>query len=77
MKNLYNRLKPDVLASINKDQQRYPYTTRSLKIKLQSSYDWSELSVGNVQSIISHSHVSLIDVSHTDLLFGDSFLVKC
>jgi len=77
MKTIYNRLKPDVLASINKDQQRYPYTTRSLKIKLQSSYDWSELSVGNVQSIISHSHVSLIDVSHTDLLFGDSFLVKC
>jgi len=77
MKTIYNRLKPDVLASINKDQQRYPYTTRSLKIKLQSSYDWSELSIGNVQSIISHSHVSLIDVSHTDLLFGDSFLVKC
>ena len=77
MKTIYNRLKPDVLASINKDQQRYPYTTRSLKIKLQSSYDWSELSVGNVQSIISHSHVSLIDVSHTDLLCGDSFLVKC
>ena len=77
MKNLYNRLKPDVLASINKDQQRYPYTTRSLKIKLQSSYDWSELSVGNVQSIISHSHVSLIDVKQEDLLFGDSFLIKC
>ena len=76
MKNLYNRLKPDVLASINKDQQRYPYTTRALKIKLQSSYDWSELSVGNVQSIISHSHVSLINVSHTDLLFGDSFLTN-
>ena len=77
MKNLYNRLKPDVLASIIKDQQRYPYTTRALKIKLQSSYDWSELSVGNVQSIISHSHVSLIDVQQEDLLFGDSFLVKC
>ena len=77
MKNLYKRLKPDVLASINKDQQRYPYTTRSLKIKLQSSYDWSELSVGNVQSIIHHSHVSLIDVKQEDLLFGDSFLVKC
>ena len=77
MKTIYNRLKPDVLASINKDQQRYPYTTRALKIKLQSSYDWSELSVGNVQSIISHSHVSLIDVKQEDLLFGDSFLVKC
>ena len=77
MKNLYNRLKPDVMASINKDQQRYPYTTRALKMKLISRYDWSELSVGNVQSIISHSHVSLIDVKQEDLLFGDSFLVKC
>ena len=77
MKSIYNRLKPDVLASINKDQQRYPYTTRALKIKLQSSYDWSELSVGNVQSIISHSHVSLIDVQQEDLLFGDSLLIKC
>tara|TARA_Y100000004_G_scaffold1868_1_gene2339 strand:+ start:627 stop:857 length:231 start_codon:yes stop_codon:yes gene_type:complete len=76
MKNLYNRLKPDVLASINKDQQKYPYTTRALKIKLQSSYDWSELSVGNVQSIISHSHLSLVDVCQTDLLFGEKFLIK-
>ena len=77
MKNLYNRLKPDVLASINKDQQRYPYTTRSLKIKLQSSYDWSELSVGNVTSIVNHSHLSLVDIKQEDLLFGDSFLIKC
>ena len=77
MKTIYNRLKPDVLASINKDQQRYPYTTEALKIKLKASYDWSELSVGNVQSIISHSHVSLIDVKQEDLLFGDSFLIEC
>ena len=77
MKNLYNRLKPDVLVSINKDQQRYPYTTRALKIKLKSSYDWSELSIGNIQSIISHSHLSLIDVKQEDLLFGDSFLIEC
>jgi len=42
MKTIYDRLNPDILASINKDQQKYPYTTRSLKIKLQSSYDWSD-----------------------------------
>ena len=77
MKNLYDRLKPDVLASINKDQQKYPYSTRALKVKLKSTYDWSELSVGNVHSIINHSHVTLIDICQTDLLFGDSFLVKC
>ena len=76
MKNLYNRLKPDILASINKDKQKYPFTTRALKMKLKSSYDWSELSIGNVQSIITHSHVSLLDVCQTDLLFGETFLVK-
>tara|TARA_Y100001973_G_C4935412_1_gene203026 strand:- start:125 stop:355 length:231 start_codon:yes stop_codon:yes gene_type:complete len=76
MKNLYNRLKPEILASINEDRQKYPFTTRALKMKLKSSYDWSELSIGNVQSIITHSHVSLLDVCQTDLLFGETFLIK-
>ena len=76
MKNLYNRLKPEILVSINNDNQKYPFTTRALKMKLKSSYDWSELSIGNVQSIITHSHVSLLDVCQTDLLFGETFLVK-
>ena len=76
MKNLYNRLKPEILASINEDRQKYPYTTRALKLKLKSTYDWSELSVGNVHSIINHSHVNLVDVCQTDLLFGANFLTK-
>ena len=71
MKTIYDRLKPDILASINADEQRYPFTTRALKVKLKSSYDWSELSVGNVHSIISHSHVSLVDICQTDFLWGD------
>ena len=76
MKNLYNRLKPDILASINKDKQKYPFTTRALKLKLKSTYDWSELSIGNVHSIINHSHISLVDVCQTDLLFGANFLTN-
>jgi len=74
MKNLYNRLKPEILVSINDDKQKYPFTTRALKMKLKSSYDWSELSIGNVHSIINHSHTTLIDVCQTDLLFGVKFL---
>ena len=76
MKTIYDRLKPDILASINKDKQKYPFTTRALKMKLKSSYDWSELSIGNVHSIINHSHITLIDICQTDLLFGESFLIK-
>ena len=76
MKTIYDRLTPDILASINSDEQRYPYTTKALKIKLKSSDDWSQLSVGDVQSIITHSHIRLIDVDQADFMWGDKFLIK-
>ena len=75
MKTIYNRLKPDILASINNDEQRYPFTTKALKIKLKSSDDWSQLSVGDVHSIITHSHIRLIDIDREDLMWGDKFLI--
>ena len=75
MKTIYDRLQPDILASINSDEQRYPYTTKALKIKLKSSDDWSQLSVGDVHSIITHSHIRLIDINREDLMWGDKFLI--
>ena len=76
MKTIYDRLTPDILASINNDEQRYPYTTKALKIKLKSSDDWSQLSVGDVHSIITHSHIRLIDIDREDLMWGDKFLTN-
>ena len=76
MKTVYDRLTPDILASINSDEQRYPYTTKALKIKLKSSDDWSQLSVGDVQSIVTHSHINLVDINHMDLMWGDKFLTN-
>ena len=76
MKTIYEQLNPDILASINSDEQRYPYTTKALKIKLKSSDDWSQLSVSDVQSIITHSHLRLIDIDQVDLMWGDKFLTN-
>ena len=75
MKNLYNRLKPDILASINADEQRYPYTTRALKQKLKSSDDWSQLSINDVQTIITHSHDKVCNLNPIDVMWGDKFLI--
>ena len=75
MKTIYDKLNPDILASINNDEQRYPYTTKALKIKLKSSDDWSQLSVSDVQSIITHSHHKIIEVDYFDFMFGDKFLI--
>ena len=76
MKNLYNRLKPDVLASIKADEKTYPYTTKALIEELKTCLDWSQLSIAAARSIIIHSHVKLIDsVDLEDLWWGDEFLI--
>jgi len=76
MKSIYERLNPDILASINADKQRYPFTTRAFKLKLKSTDYWSDLSVSDVQIIITHSHIKLVELDHFDLLWGDKFLTN-
>ena len=76
MKNLYNRLKPDILASINKDIQEYPYTTKALKEKLKKITSWDELTIGDIRSVVIHSHVSIVNITEMDLMWGDKFLIN-
>ncbi len=77
MKNLYERLNPDILESINKDEWKYPYTTKALKKKLKNSVSWDDLTIADVRSIVLHSHVKVINIEAVDFIFGDKFLVEC
>ena len=76
MKTIYNRLKPDVLASINKDKQKYPYTTKALVLKLKSTEYWDDLTISDIRAVLIHSHVSIIDIQQEDILWGDKFLTN-
>ena len=76
MKTMYERLKPEILASINKDEQEYPYTTKALKEKLKNSISWDELTIGDIRSVVIHSHVSIVDINHIDFMWGDKFLTN-
>ena len=75
MKTIYDRLKPDILASINADEQQFPYTTKALKEKLKNSMCWEQLSIGDIRSIVIHSHHKIIEVDQMDFMFGDKFLI--
>jgi len=75
MKTIYDRLKPDILASINKDYQHYPYTTKALKQKLKNSICWDELSISDIKSIVIHSHYKIIEVDQLDFMWGEKFLI--
>ena len=76
MKTIYERLNPDILASINADEQEYPYTTKALKEKLKNTISWDELTIGDIRSVVIHSHIRIIDIQQEDLLWGDKFLVN-
>ena len=77
MKTVYDKLKPDILASIKGDKAKYPYTTKALIKELKSCINWSQLSINAVRSIVIHSHVKLIDsVELEDLWWGDEFLIE-
>ena len=76
MKTIYDRRNPAILASINKDIQEYPYTTKALKQKLKKTISWDELTIGDIRSVVIHSHVKIIDIQQEDLLWGDKFLVN-
>ena len=75
MKTIYDRLQPDILASINADEQQFPYTTKALKERLKNSICWEQLSIGDIRSIVIHSHHTIIEVDHFDFMFGDKFLI--
>ena len=74
MKTIYNRLTPDILASINADKQTYPYTTRALILKLRSTDNWDDLTISDIRAVVIHSHISIVDIQQEDLLWGDKFL---
>ena len=75
MKNIYDRLKPKIRKSIQDDLQKYPTSTRLLIDKLTKNSFWQDLSVSDVQKVVLWSHYSLIEISQTDLLYGDRFLL--
>ena len=76
MKNLYDRLRPKIRKSIQDDLKRYPTSTTLLIKKLKKNSFWQDLSVNDVQKVVLWSHYSLIEISHTDLLYGDKFLLN-
>ena len=76
MKTIYERLKPEIKASIKKDFDKYPATTGALIENLQKATFWSELTMGNISTIITHSHDSFMTLSHQDIVWVDKILMN-
>ena len=76
MKNLYEQLKPEIQDSIQQDLKKYPASTKFLVFKLKKISFWSDLTVDEVRTIINHSHLSFVEISMNDVIWGDKFLLN-
>ena len=76
MKKIYEKLKPEIQDSIQEDLKNFPTSTGILVNSLELHSFWSELTVDEVRTIINHSHLSFVEISMNDVLWGDKFLIN-
>ena len=76
MKKIYDKLNSEIQDSIQEDLKNFPASTRILVNSLELHSFWSELTVDEVRTIINHSHLSFVEISMNDVLWGDKFLIN-
>jgi len=76
MKKIYDKLNSEIQDSIQEDLKNFPASTKILIDSLELHSFWSELTVDEVRTIINHSHLSFVEISINDILWGDNFLLN-
>ena len=73
MKNVWQQLKPLYQKRIR--QSTYNYTSaKRLKYRLMSAHGWYDLSMRDVQGILTYTDKFTHEVTATDIMYGTEFL---
>ena len=73
MKNVWQQLKPLYQKRIR--QSTYTYTSaKRLKYRLMSAHGWYDLSMRDVQGILTYTDKFTHEVTATDIMYGTEFL---
>ncbi len=76
MKNIWQRLDPQIVRDVERDREKYPYITAYITEQCQNNYDWSHLTVEAVAHIVSYSHNTMLHCSVGDFRWGTKFLTS-
>ena len=74
MKNLLERLKPEVKLALESNKDRYSTSVDRILVKLSSEYFYNDLSLSDIGSIYTFANIDLIKTSVWDLKYGDNIL---
>ena len=73
MKNVWQQLKPLYQKRIR--QSAYTYTSaKRLKYRLMSAHGWYDLSMRDVQGILTYTDKFTHEVTAIDIMYGNEFL---
>ena len=74
IKSIYDRLLPDVKASLQQNARRFS-TAKRLKYTLMSHIIWSDLTVENVRNLYTYTDISANLVRDFDsMAYGDNII---
>ena len=74
MKNLLERLKPEVKLQLESNRDRYSTSVDRILVKLSSEYFYDNLSISTISSIYTFANIDLIKTSVWDIKYGDNIL---
>ena len=74
MKNLLERLKPEIRLKLESNRDRYASSVDRIFVELSSELFYDNLSMATISSIYTFAEVDLIKTSVWDLKYGDNIL---
>ena len=75
IKTIYQRLKPNVKATLNESARNYN-SAKKLKYKLMSSSLYHELTLNDISSLMTYADLYSSETNGQDVLYGKIFLDK-
>jgi hypothetical protein len=71
MRNLLERLKPEVKEELELQKKKYKHTVNDIFDTLASKTFYSELTMGDIQTLHTFSHYEITRISSYDLRWGE------
>lgn len=75
MKTIYELLKPELKSELQKSARKYS-TAKRLKYVLMSTTIWQNLTVDQVNDLLSYCNITSYKMSPYDFMYGDNILQK-
>tara|TARA_R110001592_G_C12702126_1_gene706849 strand:+ start:157 stop:411 length:255 start_codon:yes stop_codon:yes gene_type:complete len=68
---LYDKLKPDVKAKLNKDEAKYSATIRKVIAKLESNHFIGDLTIDDMKTVHLFSETSYVNQTGLEFMWGE------